>query len=106
MKPVAIAAGAALALDLAAAAQTVSAAPVAPYGGQLIKADYACGPGWRVDVWGRCAPNYYGGVYAYGWPYYGGAYGWRGHGPVGGWGRGGWGHGGWAGHAGGHGGRR
>jgi hypothetical protein len=108
MKPVAIAAGAVVAFGLAAAAQSASAAPAAPYGGQLIRADYACGPGWHVDVWGQCVPNYYGGLYLYGGPYHGwygrGGYGW-GHG---GFGRGaGWGgRGGWGGHAGGHGGRR
>ena len=102
MKPFAIAAGAVAALGLAAAAETASAAP---YGGQLIKADYACGPGWHINPWGRCTPNYYGGVY-YGWPGYGGyGHGWYGHGWYGhgGWGRGGWGHGGW-GHGGGWGG--
>ena len=107
MKPVTITVGAVAALGLAAAAQTASATPVALHGGELIKADYACGPGWHVNPWGRCVPNYYGGAYVYGWPYYG-HYGWYGGGWRGGWGHGGWGRGGWGEHGGwrGHGGWR
>jgi hypothetical protein len=99
MKTLAIAAGA---LALCAAAQAASAAPATFYGGRLIQADYVCGPGLHVNGWGRCVPNYYGGVYAYGWPYYHGGWwggrGWYGRGWHGGWGHGGWGHGGWRGH--------
>ena len=59
--------------------ETSNAMPIAtPQGrttaplGQNI--DWACGPGWHVNPWGRCVPNYWrGGWYGGGWrrAYYG-----------------------------------
>lgn len=65
MKAVALAAMGALALGSVA----VQAAPsqAAPVYVQTIKANWPCGPGWHLDYWNRCVPNYgYYGYYGYG----------------------------------------
>ncbi len=52
------------ALGLASA--SIAALPAAAQPLPLVKADYWCGPGWHMDAWRRCVPNY-----GYDYGYYG-----------------------------------
>jgi hypothetical protein len=62
MKKFVLAALGAIGLATASAAALPAAAQPLP----LVKADYYCGPGWHLNYWGNCVPNYYG--YYYGGP--------------------------------------
>jgi hypothetical protein len=49
--------------------------------GSIKNVDWACGPGWHLNPWGRCVPDYWrrGGGWShgyYGYPDYGGG-GWH-----------------------------
>ncbi|HLI65342.1 MAG TPA: hypothetical protein VKU90_03170 [Caulobacteraceae bacterium] len=63
MKAVALAAIGAL--GLVSAAAPAIPAQAAPVYVQTIKANWPCGPGWHLNYWNRCVPNY---GYYYGGP--------------------------------------
>jgi len=45
------------------ASASIAAIPAAAQPLPLVQADYWCGPGWHLNAWDRCVPNY--------GPYYG-----------------------------------
>ena len=54
MKKLILAAAGALGL----ASASLTALPAAAQPARLIETDFACGPGWHLNYWDRCVPNY------------------------------------------------